>query len=194
MSDSLIKALELAVSHIEHMAAWIGEQRRGYSFESLGEDMPGIKAALSASTNAAPIAWMLRAERASHTRSARQYGDRRVLCGQVFMSDGTARAAAKRQTNRWRKIEAFPVYDHGAPAHSPAAAQAKLPGDGTISDQAILDHRLQGPYFQYRQTPSWAGSCTCGETFFADSSGEVARKWATHVSEAISALPKEPKQ
>jgi len=152
------------------------------------------RAALRASTDAAPVAWMLRAERASHTRSARQYGDRRVLCGQVFMSDGTARAAAKRQTNRWRKIEAFPVYDHGAPAHSPAAAQAKLPGDGTISDQAILDHRPKGPYFQYRQTPSWAGSCTCGETFFADSSREVARNWATHVSEALSALSKEPKQ
>ena len=120
MSDSLIKALELAVSHIEHMAAWIGEQRRGYSFESLGEDMPGIKAALSASTDAAPIAWMLRAERASHTRSARQYGDRRVLCGQVFMSEKTAGAAAERQSNRWRKVEAFPVYDLAAPSQQAA--------------------------------------------------------------------------
>lgn len=40
------EALQTAISHIEHMAAWIGAQRAGYSFESLGEDMPDIKAAL----------------------------------------------------------------------------------------------------------------------------------------------------
>lgn len=38
-------ALKLAIQHIEHMAAWIGAQNAGYSFESLGEDMPGIRAA-----------------------------------------------------------------------------------------------------------------------------------------------------
>lgn len=37
-------ALRTAVGHIEHMAAWIGNQNAGYSFESLGEDMPGIRA------------------------------------------------------------------------------------------------------------------------------------------------------
>ena len=57
-----------------------------------------------------PIAWMLRASRAAHTRSARQYGEYRVLCGQVFMSERTATAAAKRESNSWRKVEAFPVY------------------------------------------------------------------------------------
>ena len=57
-----------------------------------------------------PIAWMLRAARAAHTRSARQYGEFRVLCGQVFMSERTATAAAARETNSWRKVEAFPVY------------------------------------------------------------------------------------
>ncbi|MBT9472103.1 MAG: hypothetical protein V4514_19870 [Pseudomonadota bacterium] len=45
-------ALRLAISHIEHMAAWIGSTNRGeakglYSFEALGEDMPGIRDALS---------------------------------------------------------------------------------------------------------------------------------------------------
>ncbi len=52
-TDSLKAALERAVSHIEHMAAWITAQDAFYSFESLGEDMPDIKAALRASTDAA---------------------------------------------------------------------------------------------------------------------------------------------
>lgn len=42
-------ALKLAIQHIEHMAAFIGEQKTGYSFESLGEDMPGIREALAQS-------------------------------------------------------------------------------------------------------------------------------------------------
>ncbi len=41
------EALRCAIRHIEHMAAWIGKQSAGYSFESLGEDMPGIAAALA---------------------------------------------------------------------------------------------------------------------------------------------------
>jgi hypothetical protein len=41
------QALTLAIHHIEHMSAWIAKQNAGYSFESLGEDMPGIKAALA---------------------------------------------------------------------------------------------------------------------------------------------------
>lgn len=41
-------ALRTAVQHIEHMAAWIGKQNAGYSFESLGEDMPGIREAVKA--------------------------------------------------------------------------------------------------------------------------------------------------
>jgi hypothetical protein len=45
--DDLVAHLHCAIGHIEHMAAWIGEQRAGYSFESLGEDMPDIRAALS---------------------------------------------------------------------------------------------------------------------------------------------------
>ena len=40
------EALETAIQHIEHMAAWIGKQNTGYSFESLGEDMDGMRAAL----------------------------------------------------------------------------------------------------------------------------------------------------
>lgn len=42
------RALQTAVDHIEHMAAWVGKQQAGYSFESLGEDMPSIKAQLPA--------------------------------------------------------------------------------------------------------------------------------------------------
>ncbi len=42
-------ALKTALDHIEHMAAFIGNQKAGYSFESLGEDMPGMRAALKAS-------------------------------------------------------------------------------------------------------------------------------------------------
>jgi hypothetical protein len=46
-------ALKLAIDHIRHMAAWIGTTNAGtarghYSFEALGEDMPGIEAALTA--------------------------------------------------------------------------------------------------------------------------------------------------
>jgi hypothetical protein len=43
---NLKQALALAVQHIEHMAAWITKQNAGYSFESLGEDMPSIREAL----------------------------------------------------------------------------------------------------------------------------------------------------
>lgn len=47
----LTEALRAATGHINHMAAWItlanrSEHRGNYSFESLGEDMPGIRAAL----------------------------------------------------------------------------------------------------------------------------------------------------
>ena len=45
--DELVAALKLAVTHIEHMAAWFGNRGLGYSFEGLGEDMPGILDALS---------------------------------------------------------------------------------------------------------------------------------------------------
>lgn len=45
--DATRKALKTAVDHIEHMAAWIAKQNTGYSFESLGEDMPAIKAELA---------------------------------------------------------------------------------------------------------------------------------------------------
>lgn len=39
-------ALKTAIEHIEHMAAWISHNNSSYSFESLGEDMPGIREAL----------------------------------------------------------------------------------------------------------------------------------------------------
>ncbi|MDP3330059.1 hypothetical protein, partial [Parvibaculum sp.] len=40
-------AVRDSIRHIEHMARWIGGQNAGYSFEGLGEDMPGIRAALA---------------------------------------------------------------------------------------------------------------------------------------------------
>lgn len=46
--DDLVKALGTALDHIEHMAAWIAARKAGYSFEGLGEDMPDMRAALSA--------------------------------------------------------------------------------------------------------------------------------------------------
>jgi hypothetical protein len=45
-----LAALKLAIQHIDHMAAWITAQRAGYSFESLGEDMPGIREAATSPT------------------------------------------------------------------------------------------------------------------------------------------------
>lgn len=41
--ERLRARLQTAVGHIEHMAAWITQQNAGYSFESLGEDMPGLR-------------------------------------------------------------------------------------------------------------------------------------------------------
>jgi hypothetical protein len=41
------EALRTAISHLEHMAVWITQQNAGYSFEALGEDMPGLRAALT---------------------------------------------------------------------------------------------------------------------------------------------------
>lgn len=45
--DGLRSALKLAIDHIEHMAAHLSNRGTGYSFESLGEDMQGLKAALA---------------------------------------------------------------------------------------------------------------------------------------------------
>lgn len=38
-------ALKTAITHLDHMAAWITAQKAGYSFEGLSEDMPGIRRA-----------------------------------------------------------------------------------------------------------------------------------------------------
>lgn len=46
-TDELRVALNTAIQHIDHMAAWITKQNAGYSFESLGEDMPGLRTLLS---------------------------------------------------------------------------------------------------------------------------------------------------
>ena len=46
-APDMLSELRTAVRHIEHMAAWIGKQSAGYSFESLGENMPGIRAAIA---------------------------------------------------------------------------------------------------------------------------------------------------
>lgn len=43
---ALHEALKSAVGHINHMAAFISNLKAGYSFESLGEDIGDIRAAL----------------------------------------------------------------------------------------------------------------------------------------------------
>ncbi len=40
------------------------------------------------------------------------------------MSEATASAAAERQTNSWRKVEAFPVYAGAAPGRVGEASNA----------------------------------------------------------------------
>lgn len=52
-ADQVREALELAIQHLAHLAAWVSRKQTGgligsYSFEALGEDMPRIKSALSA--------------------------------------------------------------------------------------------------------------------------------------------------
>lgn len=39
------EALDLALGHLQHMSAWVTAQQKGYSFESLGEDMGQIRMA-----------------------------------------------------------------------------------------------------------------------------------------------------
>lgn len=46
-APELLAELKIAIGHIEHMAAFFGGKGLGYSFESLGEDMPRIRAALA---------------------------------------------------------------------------------------------------------------------------------------------------
>jgi hypothetical protein len=47
-APTMREALKTAIGHIERMAAFITANTSGYSFESLGEDMPGMRAALEA--------------------------------------------------------------------------------------------------------------------------------------------------
>ena len=47
-------ALTSAVGHIEHMAAWVTDQRKGYNFEAMGEDMTSIRAAIAKIEGDAP--------------------------------------------------------------------------------------------------------------------------------------------
>lgn len=52
MTDNALReALKTAIDHIEHMSAWIALRNAGYSFESLGEDMPGLKSALASNAS-----------------------------------------------------------------------------------------------------------------------------------------------
>lgn len=47
-APDMLAALKTAIGHIEHMASYLGSLGTRYSFESLGEDLPGIRAALAA--------------------------------------------------------------------------------------------------------------------------------------------------
>ena len=44
-SSHLRSVIRMALGHIDHMAAWIGKQNAGYSFEGLGEDIDTIRSA-----------------------------------------------------------------------------------------------------------------------------------------------------
>lgn len=48
--NRLRRALALAVGHIDHLATALASRKDGYSFESLGEDMPEIRGALALSS------------------------------------------------------------------------------------------------------------------------------------------------
>lgn len=52
-APELLQQLKNAKRHLEHMAAFISKEYKGYSFESLGEDMPGIDAAIAKAGGAA---------------------------------------------------------------------------------------------------------------------------------------------
>jgi hypothetical protein len=45
--ETLRETLKCSITHNEHLASWITTQNAGYNFESLGEDMPGLKSALA---------------------------------------------------------------------------------------------------------------------------------------------------
>lgn len=104
-----------------------------------------------------PTGWMIRAQRATHTRSARQYGEMRVLCGRVFMNEETALAAAHRLTNRWRRCEAFPVY---GPARTDLARHCTM-----IADLAVPAYRSGvksygcASHTAKRWQAAWDGAC-----------------------------------
>lgn len=49
----LLAQLKIAKGHIEHMARFITSKNTGYSFKSIGEDMPGIDAAIAKAKGAA---------------------------------------------------------------------------------------------------------------------------------------------
>ncbi|MGD9769911.1 MAG: hypothetical protein AB7U62_19925 [Pseudolabrys sp.] len=111
-------ALAIALSHIEHMAAWIAEQNAGYSFEALGEDMPGLRAALATSTSQEsasyetalgglfdharchnPPPWSVTAHRVNYTRAN--------------VHDSTGRPISSLLPHRLAEFIAFSINDRG---------------------------------------------------------------------------------
>lgn len=44
---ALDAAIRTLLGHVQHMADWIAKRNEGYSFESLGEDLPDVTAELS---------------------------------------------------------------------------------------------------------------------------------------------------
>ena len=70
------EALRIAIGHIEHMAAFITEANSDYhcgtySFEGLGEDMPGIRVALAlALPDGKAVAWREALEKSNEALNA----------------------------------------------------------------------------------------------------------------------------
>ena len=68
-------ALKVALGHVEHMAEFIGTLRTNYSFESLGEDLPGMWEAVNKAPN--DFVWI---NKPATVRGEDFYYEATVLC------------------------------------------------------------------------------------------------------------------
>ncbi|WP_341896516.1 hypothetical protein [Sphingobium sp. YR657] len=108
------EALKLAIHHIEHMAAWISQGAAigafaGYHFEGLGEDLPGIKAALAGPADKA-LAWVYR-----HPNGPRELSWKAGRINDEERRRGWSETPLYAHWEGWRPIETAPKDGWGAP-------------------------------------------------------------------------------
>lgn len=95
---NLIEALKAALSHVDHLAAWVEARNAGYSFESLGEDLPEMRSALAdaaavltrldqMSRRASPGPWGVDAERSNDQAWVVLYGGRGSIADTLNADD-----------------------------------------------------------------------------------------------------------